>query len=67
MRLCGGPALHLFNATELERLVCGNPVLDFKALQAAARYDNGYSADHRVRRLLRWFPPCVCRLQGLRP
>lgn len=47
--LCGGPAIHLFSATELERLVCGNPILDFAALQANARYDGGYSADNRVR------------------
>lgn len=49
MMLCGGPAIHLFSATELERLVCGNPLLDFAALQANARYDGSYSADHRVR------------------
>jgi HECT-domain (ubiquitin-transferase) len=48
MALCGGPALHLFNATELERLVCGNPILDFSALQGAARYEGGYDKDHRV-------------------
>ena len=53
--LCGGPAIHLFSATELERLVCGNPLLDFAALQANSRYDGGYSAEHRVRlyRMLR--------------
>ena len=48
MTLCGGPAIHLFSATELERLVCGNPLLDFDAMQANARYDGGYSPDHRV-------------------
>ena len=48
MRLCGGPAIHLFSATELERLVCGNPILDFAALQANARYDGGYHAEHKV-------------------
>ncbi len=46
--LCGGPAIHLFSATELERLVCGTPLLDFRALQQAARYDGGYNADHQV-------------------
>lgn len=46
--LCGGPAIHLFSATELERLVCGTPLLDFRALQQAARYDGGYSAGHQV-------------------
>jgi hypothetical protein len=49
MTLCGGPAIHLFSATELERLVCGNPLLDFAALQANARYEGGYGPDHRVR------------------
>ena len=48
MMLCGGPAIHLFSATELERLVCGNPILDFAALQANARYDGGYHAEHKV-------------------
>lgn len=48
MMLCGGPAMHLFSATELERLVCGNPILDFSALQSNARYEGGYSAEHRV-------------------
>lgn len=51
MMLCGGPAIHLFSATELERLVCGNPILDFAALQANARYEGGFTADHRVRTL----------------
>ena len=46
--LCTGPALHLFSATELERLVCGNPILDFAALQKSARYEGGYGADHKV-------------------
>eukprot|EP00198_Chlamydomonas_reinhardtii_P010489 XP_001699826.1 predicted protein [Chlamydomonas reinhardtii] len=41
--LCEGPAMSLFNAQELERLVCGNPRLDFTALKDAARYDGGYS------------------------
>ena len=48
MTLCGGPAIHLFSATELERLVCGNPQLDFDRMQANARYDGGYSPEHRV-------------------
>lgn len=29
---------------ELERLVCGNPNLDFEALQRHAKYEAGYSA-----------------------
>ena len=31
---------------ELELLVCGLPHLDFEALQATARYDGGFSAEH---------------------
>lgn len=42
--LCDGPAVRLFNAQELERLVCGNPDLDFYALQRGAKYDGGFSA-----------------------
>jgi hypothetical protein len=37
------PCLQLFSATELERLVCGNPFLDFEGLQKSARYEGGYS------------------------
>ncbi|KAG2436520.1 hypothetical protein HXX76_006818 [Chlamydomonas incerta] len=40
--LCEGPAMSLFNAQELERLVCGNPRLDFTALREAARYEGGF-------------------------
>ena len=46
--LCGGPALQLFSATELERLVCGSPCLDFDALVRSARYEGGYHPEHRV-------------------
>ena len=49
MMLCGGPAIHLFSATELERLVCGTPLLDFDALRRNARYEGGYSASHQAR------------------
>ena len=48
LMLCGGPALQLFSATELERLVCGNPSLDFESLQRTARYEAGYHPEHRV-------------------
>eukprot|EP00210_Caulerpa_lentillifera_P001329 g1279.t1 len=41
--VCGGPAIHLFNAQELERLVCGNPNLDFEALENHTRYDGGFN------------------------
>ncbi|GIL57699.1 hypothetical protein Vafri_12863 [Volvox africanus] len=43
--VCRGPAMSLFNAQELERLVCGNPRLDFVALRDAARYEGGYTRD----------------------
>ena len=51
LTLCGGPALQLFSPTELERLVCGSPCLDFEGLRKAARYDGGFHPDHRV---VRW-------------
>jgi hypothetical protein len=39
--------VQLFSATELERLVCGNPFLDFEGLQKSARYEGGYSPGER--------------------
>eukprot|EP00798_Chlamydomonas_sp_ICE-L_P023307 gene23307-30545_t len=36
--LCDGRATRLFNPQELERLVCGNPHLDFTALQQNAKF-----------------------------
>ncbi|KIY99241.1 ubiquitin-protein ligase E3 A [Monoraphidium neglectum] len=42
--LCDGPAIRLFNACEVERLVCGNPNLDFAALERNAKYEGGFSA-----------------------
>ena len=42
--LCDGPAIRLFNACEVERLVCGNPQLDFDALQRNAKYEGGFAA-----------------------
>jgi hypothetical protein len=33
----------LFNPPELELLVCGLPHLDFEQLEAAAKYEGGYS------------------------
>ncbi len=47
--LCDGPAMRLFNAQEVERLVCGNPNLDFDALQQNAKYEGGYTANTQVR------------------
>lgn len=44
MMLCKGPAITLFSPVEMERLVCGNPHLDFAALRGAAKYEAGFSA-----------------------
>lgn len=43
----GGGALHIFRPQEVERLVCGTPHLDFKALQRAAKYE-GYNGSEDV-------------------
>ena len=42
MLLCEGPVLRLLRPHELEVLVVGTPHLDFKALQANAKYEGGY-------------------------
>mmetsp|Transcript_36081 Transcript_36081/g.49486 ORF Transcript_36081/g.49486 Transcript_36081/m.49486 type:complete len:873 (-) Transcript_36081:113-2731(-) len=44
MMLCGGNALSLLKPEELELLVCGNPEIDFKKLEAVSQY-YGYTAD----------------------
>lgn len=44
----------LFSATELERLVCGNPFLDFESLQKHARYEGGYSPGEQCWWLVGW-------------
>ena len=43
LRVCGGVALEMFRPKELELLVCGNPVLDFEALERVTQYDDGFS------------------------
>jgi len=52
--ICDGLALrHLgFTPGDLELIINGSPVLDFKALERSARYDGGY---HRFHPLVRWF------------
>lgn len=47
-KVCGGAALDLFNAEELELLICGNPVLDTHELEAGTRYEDGYSGSEEV-------------------
>ncbi len=46
--LADGPVLRLFRPQELEVLVCGTPHLDFKALEANAKYEGNYQADSKV-------------------
>ncbi|RYY35756.1 hypothetical protein EON62_02260 [archaeon] len=42
-----GPSLSLFRPEELQLLVSGSPVLDFKELQRVTRYEGGgWNADH---------------------
>lgn len=60
--LCGGPCIALFSATELERLVCGTPLLDFAALQGAAKYE-GYTPVDQARRA----SPVPSSFPALRP
>jgi len=43
--VCGRDALALFRWEELELLICGNPELDFVALQDVTHYDDGYTED----------------------
>jgi hypothetical protein len=45
--VCGGDALNLFEASELELLLCGNPSphLDFESLRRGARYTDGFDND----------------------
>ncbi|KAJ1478636.1 hypothetical protein T484DRAFT_1629602, partial [Baffinella frigidus] len=42
-QVCGGAALRMFIAEELELLICGSPALDFKALEDNASTEDGYS------------------------
>lgn len=48
VQLCGGPALKLFRAEELEKLICGSQSLDFLALEKHTSYDDGYTAQSQV-------------------
>lgn len=57
--LCGGPCIALFSSTELERLVCGTPLLDFGALQGAAKYE-GFTREDQVPPPLPHTPPPHC-------
>ncbi|KAJ3153721.1 putative E3 ubiquitin-protein ligase HTD2 [Irineochytrium annulatum] len=50
-RVCGGRALKMCRAEELELLICGTTELDFGDLEKGAQYDE-YEADHIV---IKWF------------
>lgn len=52
LMMCNGRALELLRPVELETLVVGAAHLDFKALEAAAVYEGGYSAEHQTIRNL---------------
>jgi len=45
IQVCGGEALNLFQPEELELLICGNPVLDFQALERVTQYEDGLRVD----------------------
>ncbi|KAJ3097588.1 hypothetical protein HDU96_000336 [Phlyctochytrium bullatum] len=51
-RVCGGRALKMCRAEELELLVCGTTNLDFTDLEKGAGYDDGYNPEHQV---IQWF------------
>lgn len=38
----------LFRPEELELLICGNPQLDFDALEENSKYEDGYTRDDPV-------------------
>jgi ubiquitin-protein ligase E3 A len=46
--VCGGEALDLFYPTELELLLCGNPVLNFDDLKKGTEYEDGYNAEDQI-------------------
>jgi hypothetical protein len=43
-KVCGGYALDLFEPSELELLICGNPSLNFLELEAGTHYEDGFEA-----------------------
>jgi hypothetical protein len=45
-KVCSGDAMDMFMPDELELLICGNPSLDFDALEKGTRYDDGYTNIH---------------------
>ena len=48
IQVCNGPTVKLFTPPELELLICGSPQLDFKALEEATEYKDGYTKNHAL-------------------
>ncbi|CAG8502201.1 6150_t:CDS:2 [Acaulospora colombiana] len=46
LRMCDGIVPKLCRAEELELLICGNRVLDFKELEKTVRYEGGFERNH---------------------
>lgn len=44
--VCDGEPLNMFRWEELELLICGSPELDFEALEASARYEDGFTGEN---------------------
>lgn len=44
LKICAGDVIKWFKPQELELLICGNPVLDFKELESVTKYE-GYTKD----------------------
>ena len=47
-QVCDGIFFSLFRVEEVELLICGDPQLDFEALESVTEYNSGYSEDHPV-------------------
>jgi len=48
LKVCGGRALSMFIPQELELLICGNPKLDFQALERVTQYMDGFTEESRA-------------------
>jgi len=46
--VCDSSLFKTFSCQELELLMCGNRKFDFEALEASARYEDGYKKDSRA-------------------
>jgi len=47
-QVCDGIFFSLFRVEEVELLICGDPQLDFEALESVTEYNSGYSEDSPV-------------------